>query len=284
MRVAVLGTGIMGAGMARNLARGGHDVVVWNRTRERAEAVAEEADVTVADTPREAADGVDAVVTMVIHAQAVRDVMTGDDGAFAAGGQPVWVQSSTVGDDLAGLVWLANDHNWPMVDAPVLGTRAPAEQGTLTTLVAGTSDAVDIARPLFEAWGDRTVEAGAELGDAARLKLAVNAWIIGLLSGLAESLTVARRLGVDPDDVLATIEGTAVDSLYAQVKGAAMTARDYSPQFPLSGMAKDLGLIRAAAGQDLPGLATIAATAGRALDAGHGDHDMAALVEGLPER
>lgn len=284
MRVAMLGTGIMGAGMATNLAAAGHDVVVWNRTRERAEAVAREADVTVADTPLAAADGVDAVVTMVIHAQAVREVMTGQEGAFAAGGTPLWVQSATVGDDLAGLAWLAREHDWPMVDAPVLGTKAPAEQGTLTTLVAGDPDHVDAARPLFEAWGDRVVEAGPELGDAAHLKLAVNSWIIGLLHGLAESLTVARRLGVDPEMVLSTIADTAVDSPYAQVKGAAMVGDGFDPQFPLSGMAKDLGLIRTAAGEDLPGLATIAETAARALDAGHGDHDMAALVTGLPER
>lgn len=197
---------------------------------------------------------------------------------------PVWVQASTVGDDLAGLVRLADDHDWPMVDAPVLGTRVPAEEGTLTTLVAGDAAHVDTVRRLFDAWGDRTVEAGDDVGDASRLKLAVNAWIIGLLSGLAESLTVARRLGVDPQDVLTTIEGTAVDSPYAQVKGAAMFARDWPPQFPLSGMAKDLGLIRAAAGEDLPGLAAIAGTAARAMDDGHGDHDMAALIEGLPER
>lgn len=148
----------------------------------------------------------------------------------------------------------------------------------------GTGTHVDAARPLFDAWGDRVVEAGAELGDAAHLKLAVNSWISGLLHGLAESLTVARRLGVDPETVLSTIEGTAVDSPYAQVKGAAMVDGGFDPQFPLSGMAKDLGLIRAAAGEDLPGLATIAETAARAVDAGHGDHDMAALVTGLPER
>ncbi len=288
MRVAMLGTGIMGSGMATNLARAGHDVVVWNRTRERAEAVAGAPDapdrVTVADTPREAAEGADVVVTMVIDAEAVRAVMTGQDGALAGDDTPLWVQSSTVGDELAGLAWLAREAGWSMVDAPVLGTRGPAADGTLTSLVAGDPADVDRARPLLDAWGTRVVEAGDDLGDASRLKLAVNAWVIGLLSGLAESLTVARRLGVDPATVLATVEGSAVDAPYVQVKGSSMATGDYDPQFPLSGMAKDLGLIRTAAGHDLPGLAAIAGTAAAAMEADHGDHDMAAIIEGLPDR
>lgn len=282
MRVAVLGTGIMGAGMASNLVRDGHDVVVWNRTGERAERLAQEVDVTVAATPRDAADDVDAVVTMVIDADAVREVMTGPHGALAVDGPRLWVQSSTVGEDIAGLSWLAREASWPIVDAPVLGTRTPAEEGTLTTLVAGDPGDLERARPLLGAWGDRTVQAGPDVGDASRLKLAVNAWIIGLLSGLAESLTVARRLGVDPSRVLSTIEDTAVDAPYAQAKGAAMVAGSFDPQFPLTGMAKDLGLIRSAAGEDLPGLAAIARTAAVAIEDGHGDDDMAALVTGLP--
>lgn len=285
MHVAVLGTGIMGSGMAANLARAGHDVTVWNRTRARADELAAREDVTihVADTPASAATGVDAVVTILFDRAAVETACTGPAGALSALGSPLWVQCSTVGTEVDVLARAAADVGWSFVDAPVLGTRGPAADGTLTTLVSGAPADRDAAQPLFDAWGNRTIVAGEQPGDASRLKLAVNSWVGGLLAALAESVTVARRLGVDPALLLDTIEGTGVFAPYARMKGEAMIARDYPPQFPLAGMVKDLELITDASDGEptLTGLAATLQTARRALAADLGDEDMAAIVEAL---
>lgn len=284
MHVAVLGTGIMGSGMAANLARAGHEVTVWNRTRSRANALAEREDVRihVADTPVSAATGVDAVVTVLFDRPAVETAVTGPAGAFAALGTPLWVQCSTVGTEIEVLARAARELGWRFLDAPVLGTRGPAEQGSLTTLVSGAARDRAAAQPLFDAWGSRTVVAGDEPGDASRLKLVANSWIGGLLAALAESITVARRLGVDPELFLDAIEGSAVHAPYARMKGEAMIRRDHPPQFPLAGMVKDLELITGAAGEpSLAGLQATLRAAHRALEAGHGDEDMSALIEAM---
>lgn len=286
MHVAVLGTGIMGSGMAANLARAGHEVTVWNRTRSRADALAEreDVDIEVADTPSSAATGVDAVVTVLFDRAAVEFACTGPAGAFSAQGTPLWVQCATVGTEADVLAKAAADFGWRFVDAPVLGTRGPAEQGTLTTLVSGAAADREAAQPLFDAWGSRTVVAGDRPGDASRLKLVANSWIGGLLSALAESITVARRLGVDPALLLEAIEGGAVDVPYAHLKGEAMIRGEYqTPQFPLAGLVKDLELIIDAAAGDpeLAGLQTTLRTARRAMEAGLDDQDMSAIIAAM---
>lgn len=285
MDVAVLGTGIMGSGMAANLARAGHEVTVWNRTRARADAMAEREDVSVhvADTPASAATGAEAVVTVLFDRHAVEAACTGPAGAFSAQGTPLWVQCSTVGTEVDSLAAAAADRGWRFVDAPVLGTRGPAEQGTLTTLVSGAVADRKAAQPLFDAWGSRTVVAGDDPGDASRLKLVANSWVGGLLSALAESIAIAGRLGVDPAVFLDTIEGTGVYAPYARLKGEAMIRGEHPPQFPLAGLVKDLELITdAAAGEPtLAGLEATLQTARRALDAGLGDQDMSAIVHAM---
>lgn len=286
MHVAVLGTGIMGSGMAANLARAGHEVTVWNRTRSRADALAERDDVRVevADTPSSAATGVDAVVTVLFDRTAVEFACTGPAGAFSALGTPLWVQCATVGPEVDVLAKAAADIGWRFVDAPVLGTRGPAEQGTLTTLVSGEAVDREAAQPLFDAWGSRTVVAGDRPGDASRLKLVTNSWIAGMLAALAESVTVARRLGVDPALLLDAIAGGAVDVPYAHLKGEAMIRDEHlPPQFPLAGMVKDLELITDAAAGDpeLAGLRTTLQAARRAMEAGLGDQDMSAIIAAM---
>lgn len=285
MHVAVLGTGIMGSGMAANLARAGHEVTVWNRTRARANALADRQDVSVhvADTPASAASGVDAVVTVLFDRPAVEAACTGPAGAFSARGTPLWVQCSTVGSEVDVLAAAAADHGWRFVDAPLLGTRGPAEQGSLTTLASGAPADRKAAQPLFDAWGSRTVVVGDDPGQASRLKLVVNAWVGGLLSALAESITVARRLDLDPALFLEAIDGSGVYAPYARLKGEAMIHGEHPPQFPLAGMVKDLELITTAAAGNPPlaGLEATLQTARRALEAGLGDDDMSAIISAM---
>jgi 3-hydroxyisobutyrate dehydrogenase len=279
MRIAVLGTGIMGAAMARSLARDGHDVSVWNRTPGRAEAVEQER-VTACGAVADAVLGADVVFTMLYDAASVLDVTAEITGALDA--DAVWAQSTTVGPDgMRRVAEAARAVRGRLLDAPVLGTRQPAEDGKLTVLVAGPARAVEHARPAFDAVGARTVELGERLGDASALKLAANSWIASLCAATAQALGLAESLGVEPRLFLEAIQGGAADSAYAQGKGAAMLAREWGePAFALDSVLKDLGLMADAAhGAGFPDdlIASLHALYQRASERGLGGADMAAV-------
>jgi 3-hydroxyisobutyrate dehydrogenase len=273
MRTAVIGTGIMGAGMAGSLLREGHDVVVWNRTRDKAEAVE---GATVADTVAEADAGGDVVLTMLYDAASVLDVT--DELLGALGPDAVWLQTSTIGPE--GAREVGRRAPGRVLDAPVLGTRKPAADGALVVLASGPRELLERARPVLEAVGSRVVDAGEEVGAASALKLACNAWVALLTAGTAQSLGLARALGVEPRLFLEAIGGGAVDTPYAHVKGEAMLGGSDTVSFALDGVRKDLDLmVGAARGADFPDdlLATLLALFDRAADAGHGAEDMAAV-------
>lgn len=280
MRIALLGTGIMGSGMARNAARAGHDVVVWNRTRDRAEALVGDG-VTVADTPARAASGADLLVTMLFDAAATEQAITGPTGAFAAQhGPSVWVQAATVGDGWKHLASLAHAAGVAYLDAPVLGTRGPAEAGELRQLVAGAASAREHAMPVLESWSAAVVVTGDEPGSASRLKLAVNATLALLNGAVAEALVLADRLGVGGERLLGMMDGGAVWAPVMTVKGRLMLDGELEPHFPLEGLLKDVTLARDAAGlgdDELPSLAGVRAALAAAVAAGDGDLDMAAV-------
>ena len=275
-RVAVLGTGTMGAGMCRNIAAAGLPLTVWNRTRERAEAAASDG-VRVADSAAEAVSGADVVVTMLFDTDSVADVMEQARGSFASGA--VWLQTSTVG--VAGsdrLAALADDLGLVLVDAPVLGTKQPAEQGALVLLASGPDDARDRCAPVFDAVGSRTIWLGGA-GAGSRLKMAVNNWVLTVVEGVAESLSLARELGLDPALFLEAVAGGPLDAPYVQMKGKAMLDGEFAAAFGLDGAVKDMGLVREAAeqvGLDTAVQDAVRAHLARAADAGHADKDMSA--------
>jgi 3-hydroxyisobutyrate dehydrogenase len=279
VRVAVLGTGLMGAPMARNIAAAGHEVRAWNRSADKSRPLAEDG-IAVAEEAAEAIEGAEVVVTMLADGQAVRAVMEPLaerlDGA-------VWAQMSTVGLEATNaLVSLAERAGVPIVDAPVLGTRQPAEQGKLTVLAAGPPEARERCAPVFDAVGATTVELGDEPGPATRMKLVLNAWLLALVGGLSESVALAEGLGVDPATFLDIIDGGPLGPPYAKMKGTMMIERSYEPSFSLALAAKDAGLALAAAqeaGLELPVLRAIRAQLERGVEQGHGEDDMAAAVE-----
>jgi 3-hydroxyisobutyrate dehydrogenase len=170
----------------------------------------------------------------------------------------------------------------PLVDAPVLGTKAPAEQGTLIVIASGDARARERCAPLFDAVGARTVALGEEPGASTRMKLVLNAWLVSLVEGLAESVALAEGLGVDPAGFLEIIDGGPLGPAYAKMKGTMMIERSYEPSFSLALAAKDARLALDAAdasGLDLPALRAIRAQLEKAVEQGHGDADMAAAVE-----
>ncbi len=274
--VALLGTGTMGAGMARNVAAAGLPLRVWNRTASRAEPLGE-VGATVCTTPAEAVRGADVVVTMLFDVESVLSAMDEARDGLAAG--TVWLQQATVG--VAGserLATVADELGLVYVDAPVLGTRKPAEDGTLVVLASGPEDARPRVQPVLDAIGSRTVWLG-EAGSGTRLKLVANSWVLTVVEGIAESLSLARALGVDPRAFLDVVKGGAMDAPYVQLKGAAMLDGDFTPAFGLDGAAKDSGLIvdaARAAGADLGVIEAVQQHFARALADGHGDKDMAA--------
>jgi 3-hydroxyisobutyrate dehydrogenase len=278
--VAVLGAGgIMGFAMARNLAREGYAIRAWNRSREKAEPLTEDG-AEILSTPEQAAEGADVILTMVADADTVIAVMEGDGGALSAAGigDAIWLQMSTIGiEGTERCATLAGERGIAFLDAPVLGTKAPAEQGNLIVLASGPDDLRERAQPIFDVVGARTMWIG-EAGAASRLKLAINAWILTVLEGTAETLAFAEGLGLDPQLVLDAVKDGPLDLGYLQMKGKAMMAREFEPSFRLRLAAKDAGLVEDAIerhGLDLPMVSAIR----RRLDEGvpeHGEKDMSA--------
>src|ERR687893_1031818 len=279
-KVALFGTGVMGAAMARNLLKAGLEVRAWNRSTEKAKPLADDG-ATVFEDPAEAARNADFLLTMLPDADVVEDVVgSGVLPALAEGA--VWLQMSTVGEEgNERLARLAGEGGVAYVDAPVLGTKAPAEQGQLIVLASGPEDVRDKCEPVFGVVGSKTVWLG-EAGEGSRLKLVLNNWIVGLLGVLAETVSFARATGVDPQKFLETIEGGPLGLPYAQMKGAMMIEEDFPTSFSAKLARKDAALVlEAAEARDLD-LALASAVAARfdeAIGAGHGDEDMAAVYE-----
>ncbi|WP_062205370.1 NAD(P)-dependent oxidoreductase [Streptomyces sp. NBRC 109706] len=275
--IAVLGTGIMGAAMARNLCRAGLDVRVWNRTRAKAEPLAEDG-IVVADTPAEAVAGAGVVLTVLHDGEAAAEAVTAALPGLAP--DVVWAQCTTAG--IAGLdrlVALAEEHGITLIDAPVLGTRQPAEEGTLTILAAGPEATRGRLAPVLAAIGSRAIWVGDTPGAATRLKLVCNSWVLAITHGTAEALALAQGLGVETADFLDAIAGGPLDLGYLHTKAAAIEAGELAPSFAVDTALKDARLIVDAA--DTAGVRLDVAAAGldrlaRASAQGHGDRDMAA--------
>jgi 3-hydroxyisobutyrate dehydrogenase len=280
--IAVLGTGIMGAAMARNLLAAGMEVRVWNRTREKAEPLADDG-AKVADIPAEAAEGAGLVLTMLADADTVEQAAGGEYGALPAlSDDGVWLQMSTVGiEGHERLADLAEEHGVYYVDAPVLGTKEPAEQGQLIVLASGPNEVRERCQPVFDAVGSNTLWLGPA-GTGSRLKLVTNSWIVGLLGALAETVSLARALDIDPSQFLEVIEGGPLGVPYAQMKGQMMIEEEFPTSFSANLARKDVGLVLDAAeaqGLRLPLAEAAAAQFDEAINAGHGEEDMAAIYQ-----
>jgi 3-hydroxyisobutyrate dehydrogenase len=284
MRIGFLGTGVMGAPMARNLARKGHEVAAWNRTRARAEPLAQNG-VRVADSPADTVRDAEVVVTMLADGAAVENVIA--EAAPATPEGAVWWQASTVGIDATErLAALAGEHSLEFVDGPVLGTKAPAENATLVILASGEDAAVDRCGPVFDAVGSRTLRLGSA-GHGTRLKLVCNLWVLAVTDGLAETIVFAEGLDVDAHRFLEAIEGTALDIGYAKVKGPGMIEGNLPVSFELKLALKDANLMLQAAERhnlDAALARTVRDRFAQAAEAGLGDQDLGMVVEAVRRR
>ncbi|BCA57500.1 3-hydroxyisobutyrate dehydrogenase [Sphingomonas sp. HMP6] len=277
LSIAVLGTGLIGAAVARNLAHKGFQVRAWNRSAEKAQRLAIDG-VQPFDNPADAVRDAAIVLTVLKDGQAVIDAMTAALPGLRRGA--IWLQLSTVGgeaiDTLAGF---AADNGIVLYDSPVQGTRQPAEQGKLTILASGPDNGRDTAQSVFDAIGQRTIWVSDKPGASSRLKLALNAFVFALTHGTAETLAIAGALGIDPALVIEAITGGPLDSGYFQGKAAAILKGDYATSFSVENGVKDARLVvEALAGTDIradlveAGLARFQ----RVVAAGHGEMDIAA--------
>lgn len=282
--IGFIGTGIMGAPMARHLAERGFAVRVFNRTPEKAMTLARYG-ADVVKTPGDAARGVDVLVTMVSDAKALHAVMEGPEGALSNLGRgALWIQCSTV-----GLEGLADCERWSQtqgirwVDAPVLGTREPAEAGKLTVLASGPEPLRDEANAVFRPFAQRVVWVG-EAGSGTRLKLVANTWVLAVNGALAEVMALAEGLDVPKQQFLDAIQGGPLDCGYAHAKGGLMIHDRFPASFPLGLALKDARLIASAAQSrqlQLEQVKGFERALTRAAEAGFGEEDMAAVFRAL---
>ena len=284
-RAAVLGTGIMGSAMARNLLAAGLPTTVWDRsaavTAQLARAGAQVA-ASAADAVRDAR----VVVTMLPTPDVVHDVIFdgGAAGEFADGA--VWAQMGTIGVAATAEIASRLGRLRPdvmFVDAPVSGSKGPAENGQLLILASGPSEAQAITGPVFSAIGRKTVWLGGA-GAGSRMKLVVNAYMSVLIEGVAEALELATQLGIDTAMLAEAIEGGPLDAPIADAKLHKMERADYAPEFPLQWALKDVDLaIGAAPGATLPLLAALSRQWRSIVDAGHGREDVSVARLGLAD-
>ncbi|HEX3906452.1 MAG TPA: NAD(P)-dependent oxidoreductase [Mycobacteriales bacterium] len=276
--VALLGTGIMGSAMGRNLLAAGLPLTVWDRSTDSTKPLAE-AGAVVAPSPSEAVKAASVVITMLPTADVVRSVIfdQGVADGFAEGA--VWAQMGTIG---VAATQDAHDRlgqqrpDVSFVDAPVSGSKGPAENGQLLILASGPDAAVDTLAPAFAALGRKTVRLG-EAGNGSRMKLVVNAYMSVLIEGVAEALELADRLGIGPEKLDEVIEGGPLDAPIADAKLHKMDQGDFAAEFPLEWALKDVDLaIDAGKGEDLPVLVTLSRQWHKAVDSGLGREDVSA--------
>jgi 3-hydroxyisobutyrate dehydrogenase len=277
--VAILGTGIIGAAMARNTVKAGVATAVWNRSPEKAAPLADDG-AEVFEDAAAAVRGRDVVISVLSDAEVTHATMEPLLAELSDGA--VWLQCATVGiPGTESLIALAADARVRFVDVPVSGTKAPAEAGQLVMLASGDREAADFAAPVLDAVGAKTVWLG-KAGNGSRMKLVTNDWVLGQTALVAEALRLCAGLELEPSAFLDAIDGAPVGSPYAQIKGKMMLSGEFPPNFPLEHGTKDSRLIvgaARAAGLDLPIAEAFNEYYIAALNAGRGKEDMGVIFD-----
>ncbi|HUR36963.1 MAG TPA: NAD(P)-dependent oxidoreductase [Terriglobales bacterium] len=280
MRVAFLGLGIMGAGMASNLVKKGHQVTTWNRTPGKQVEGAK-----AAMTPKAAVEGAEAVWMCVSDTAAVEQVLFGADGAVESLRPGMIVaDSSTISPvESEKFAERIRAKGADFVDAPVTGSKIGAKDGTLIFIAGGKKESVDKLEPLFQAMGKQVIHIG-DNGKGEAAKLAMNLMIVLIYEGFIEAMMLAKNLGVDQKALFSLIQASMVRSGVVDYKMPFVEKRDFTPNFPMRLMHKDIRLMLEAAhstGTKLPGLEKIKEVYDAAHAAGLSDLDYAATLKVL---
>ncbi|MFC0337749.1 3-hydroxyisobutyrate dehydrogenase [Kushneria avicenniae] len=282
--VAVLGLGAMGHAFAANLLKNNLSVRVWNRTHSRGDDLAKQGALNT-DSASDAVSGARFVITMLPDVETTRDVLLGESGALAhLPEKGVVIQMGTIGVEQTETLIREVKATRPdvvLIDAPVSGTKAPAEQATISVLASGDQTAADGIDTVFNAISKRVVWLG-DAGRGSRMKLIVNAWLIHMMQGIAESARLAERLGFSTDELWSVLDGGPLAAPYVKAKLDKIGGDEYSAQMALEWGLKDARLALEAAGDtDLPGLVRISEIWRDAVNAGLGEQDIAAIHDYL---
>jgi 3-hydroxyisobutyrate dehydrogenase len=288
--VAVIGAGIMGSAMTRNLVAAGVPTQVWDGSP-AATAPLAAAGAVVAPSAPVAVQDADVVITMLPTADAVESVIFDGGVADAFADGCVWAQMGTIGVEATRSIrdrLAVQQPSVMFVDAPVSGSKGPAEQGQLLILASGPAAAADRVSPVFDILGRKTVWLG-EAGQGSLVKLVVNAYMSILIEGVAETMELADRLGIGHQELAEVIAGGPLDAPIADAKLHKMDRGDYAAEFPLEWALKDVDLAISAAGDQTPPLlAALSRQWHAAVAAGHGRQDISAarlaLAGGNPAR
>jgi 3-hydroxyisobutyrate dehydrogenase-like beta-hydroxyacid dehydrogenase len=277
MRVAFLGLGIMGHAMATNLTKAGHEVSVWNRTPGK-----EIEGARIAASPAEAAQGTEVVWLSVSDTAAVESVLFGENGVEQSLTEGMIIaDSSTISPSATRkFAERVQKKGVQYVDSPVTGSKAGAEGGTLLFIVGGKEQAIERLKPLYAAMGKKIFRMG-EVGKGQSAKLVMNLQIAMIYEGFAEALTLAAKLGVDAETLMPLVNASMVRSGVVEYKAPFVLGRDFSANFPLRLMRKDIRLALEAAKEarvKLPGLETVEEVYEMAIEDGHAELDYAATL------
>ncbi|CAO1667363.1 MULTISPECIES: NAD(P)-dependent oxidoreductase [Salinicola] len=279
--VAVLGLGAMGHAFATNLLKADFEVTVWNRSADKAGDLVE-AGARLADSPADAVAQAQAVILMLPDLAVTRDVLLGDSGALAAMPEgATLIQMGTLGvAETDRLIAEADDARDDIVfiDAPVSGTKAPAEQGKIAILASGDRErAAAVVEPIFDVLGKQTHWLG-QAGQGARMKIVVNAWLVSMMQGIAETAHLADTLGFTTDDLWQVLDGGPLATPYMKLKLDMIASGDFDPQMAMQWGLKDAGLaLEAGDGKALPSLTQIRNLWSDAVSAGYGEEDIASI-------
>jgi 3-hydroxyisobutyrate dehydrogenase len=282
-KLAVLGLGTMGRGMAGSALRNGIPTVVWNLELDRARELADRG-AEVASSAADAVKGVDMVITMVTDTEAVISIARDLGMLEALPLGAVWAQMSTIGVEGTAAVSAMVEKERSdvlLLDAPVSGSKVPAEQGNLVIFASGSEQARPVAQPVFDAIGRRTVWLGA-IGTGSRMKLVNNTLLAFSAEGVANSLALARRLGLDARQVIDAFEGGPLISPWSAAKMSRTAGNDYSPEFPLALALKDVHLaLEEADPERFAVLASLAREWEHLVDQGLGSEDVTVVTRAL---
>jgi 3-hydroxyisobutyrate dehydrogenase len=286
-KVAILGLGTMGGGMASNLLKAGFSLAVYNRTAAKAQTLVS-AGASLASTPAEAAKGASVVISMLADDAASHNVWLGKDGALEAVDQgAIMVESSTVSPTwIAELAGLAAQHGAELLDAPVTGSRMQAEAGQLSFLVGGSETALKAVMPVLQAMSKEIVHLGP-VGSGAKIKL-INNFLCGVqIASLAEGLAWIERSGLDREKALSILKAGAPGSPLLGAISARMVSQNYAVNFLLKLMAKDLLYAQTEAAHcnvDLTTAEVARSLFESAVAKGFGEADMSSVIEPLRSR
>jgi 3-hydroxyisobutyrate dehydrogenase-like beta-hydroxyacid dehydrogenase len=277
MRVAFLGLGIMGGAMAANLAKAGHEVTVWNRTPGKQVEGAR-----TANTPAEAANGAEVVWLCVSDTGAVENVLFGENGVEQSLTEGMVIADSSTISPSATRKFAERvaRKGVQYVDSPVTGSKTGAERGTLLFIIGGDEQAIEKLKPLYAAMGKKMFRMG-ETGKGQSAKLVMNLQIALIYEGFAEALTLGAKLGVDAETLMPLVQASMVKSGVVEYKAPFVLGRDFTANFPLRLMSKDIRLALDAAKEarvKLPGLETVEEIYEMAIEDGHADLDYAATL------